>query len=495
MLDKLKQLFSDSIIYGLFFILGRFLTFLLTPLYTNYLNVVEFADITNIFSYIAFLNIFYAIGFDSAFFRFYDKNDKTQSQKIFSTSWLSILAVSSILTIIIFLNYKFISPIICDSPNKNELLIYSILIPFFDVISYVPFLYLRITNQARQFSLIKLAIIFLTIILTYIFIVYYKMGAIGVIYAHLIASLLAFFFTIHLVIKNLKLEFNLPIFKEMAQFSIPTIPAQLSGIMLNLGDKPLVKELTDNMSLSTYNANYRLGLPMMLLVLAFDYAWKPFYLSHFKDENSPKMFARVLTYLTVICALLFLVVSFYINNLVDLPFLGGKVINPIYWSGLDIVPIILAGYYFNGMYNNFAAGINISKKTKYLSYSIMVAAGFNLVSNLIFIPIYGFRAAAWNTLFSYMISAAMIYYHSQKVYPITYEWRRIIVVILSCVGVYTLITISNLYFSQIISEYISTNLFKMLGIVIFVILIYAFKFFNVNELSFLKSFVSRKKIS
>jgi O-antigen/teichoic acid export membrane protein len=147
------------------------------------------------------------------------------------------------------------------------------------------------------------------------------------------------------------------------------------------------------------------------------------------------------------------------------------------------------------MYNNFAAGINISKKTKYLSYSIMVAAGFNLVSNLIFIPIYGFRAAAWNTLFSYMISAAMIYYHSQKVYPITYEWRRIIIVILSCVGVYSLITISNLYFFQIISEYISVNLFKMFGIVIFVILIYSFKFFNINELDFIKSFVSRKKIN
>ena len=493
MFNKLKQLLSDSIIYGLFFIIGRFLTFLLTPLYTNYLSVVEFADITNIFSYIAFLNIFYAIGFDSAFFRFYDKDDKEKSKEVFSTAWISIFGVSILLTLVLFLNYQIISPIICDSQNKNELLLFSILIPLFDVISYVPFLFLRITNQARQFSILKLSIIFLTIIITFIFVVNYKMGAIGVIYAHLIASILAFIFTIHLVIKNLKLKFDFPIFKEMAKFSIPTIPAQLSGIMLNLGDKPIVKALTDNESLGTYNANYRLGLPMMLLVLTFDYAWKPFYLTQYKDPNSSKLFARVLTYLTVICALLFLIVSFYINNLVALPFLGGRVINPIYWNGLDIVPIILLGYYFNGMYNNFSAGINISKKTKYLSYSIMVAAAFNLISNLIFIPIYGFRAAAWNTLFSYMISAGMIYYHSQKVYPITYEWRRILIVISSCLFVYGLVILIQNQFSNIISQYISSNLLKMFGIIIFVLLIYAFKFFNINELNFLKSFISRKK--
>lgn len=476
----------------MFFILGRFLTFLLTPLYTNYLSVVEFADITNIFSYIAFLNIFYAIGFDSAFFRFYDKEDLEKSKRVFSTAYLSILAVTSILSVILFLNYTSIAQNICDSVNRNDLILYSLLIPFFDVISYVPFLYLRITNQAKVFSIIRLINIFITIILTYIFIIHYNYGAIGVVYSHLIASLLSFFTTFYILLKNLKFNFDSELFKEMIKFSIPTIPAQLSGIMLNLGDKPIVKALTDSESVSIYNANYRLGLPMMLFILAFDYAWKPFYLSNYKDPDSKKLFARVLTYITMIAAVVFLGVSFYINQLVNLPFLGGKLINPIYWSGLHIVPIILASYYFNGMYNIFAAGINISKETKYLSYSIIIAAIYNLVSNLILVRYFGYEAAAWNTLISYLISAFSVYRYSQKVYQIEYEWRRVLILIFTTFVVFLIYKMALIQFFIQLENQVVLNLLKIGLIIGFIFVLYVFKFLNNQELNYFKRILKRK---
>lgn len=489
MKDKLKQLFSDSIIYGLFFILGRFLTFLLTPLYTNYLTIIEFADISNLFSYIAFLNIFYAIGFDSAFFRFYDKNNPEYSQKVFFNSWISILIISILLTVILYLNYNNFAHIICDSENSKNIILYALFIPFFDVISYVPFLYLRINNKSKQFSILKILIIFVTIILTYIFVVIYKFGALGVVYSHLIGAILAFLLTLNLIIKHLKFNFDYIILKDMLKYSLPTIPAQLSGIMLNLGDKPLVKELASNEDLAIYNANYRLGLPMMLLVLAFDYAWKPFYLNNFNEPKSKDLFARILTYLTIISSLVFLSVSFFIKEIVNMPFLGGKLINPIYWSGLDIVPIILAGYFFNGVYNNFSAGINIMKQTKYLSYSIIIAAVYNLTSNFIFIPIWGFRVAAWNTLISYMISAFVVYYNSKKIYPISYEWKRLLIIIISCLMTYfgynILINLIN------IQIYINLNFLKTIFIFIFVILLYIFNFFEKSEIDLLKKFIKR----
>jgi len=489
MKDKLKQLFSDSIIYGLFFILGRFLTFLLTPLYTNYLSIVEFADISNLFSYIAFLNIFYAIGFDSAFFRFYDKSNPDYSKKVFFNSWISIFLVSVILTLILFLNYNNFANYICDSENSKEIILYALFIPFFDVISYVPFLYLRINNKAKQFSILKIVIIFVTIILTYVFVVNYKLGAMGVVYSHLIGAILAFLLTFNLILKNLKFNFDFIILKDMLKYSLPTIPAQLSGIMLNLGDKPLVKELASNEDLAIYNANYRLGLPMMLLVLAFDYAWKPFYLNNFNEPKSKELFARILTYLTIISSIVFLSVSFFIKEIVNLPFMGGKLINPIYWSGLDIVPIILAGYFFNGVYNNLSAGINIMKQTKYLSYSIIIAALYNLTSNFIFIPIWGYRVAAWNTLISYMISAFVIYYNGQKVYPISYEWKRVFIIISSClityIGFNLLINIIN------VELFINIKFLKIIFIVIFIFLLYIFKFFEKSEIDLMRRLLKR----
>lgn len=492
MLEKLKILLNESIIYGLFFILGRFLTFLLTPLYTNYLSVVEFADITNIFSYIAFLNIFYAIGFDSAYFRFYDKDDKQKSRDVFSTSYIAIFIVTFSLTIFFSFFYEPIANFICDSPNRNTLVFYALLIPFFDVISYVPFLYLRITNQAKVFTIIRLVNIFITIVLTYIFIIQHHLGALGVVYSHLIASFLSFATTFYILFKNFQFNFDFVLFKEMLKYSIPTIPAQLSGVMLNLGDKPIVKALTNSESVSVYNANYRLGLPMMLLVLAFDYAWKPFYLTHYKDKEANKLFARVLTYITILASAIFLIVSFYIQEIVSLPFLGGKLINPIYWSGLFIVPIILAGYYFNGMYNIFAAGINISKETKYLSYSIIIAASYNLIGNLVLVKYFGYPAAAWNTLISYLISAIAVYYFSQKVYPITYEWRRILLLIFATFFVFAVYELSQTYFSEIFASSTYKHLLRFFLFCLFLYLLFSLKFLNKEELRVIKRILKRK---
>jgi O-antigen/teichoic acid export membrane protein len=236
-----------------------------------------------------------------------------------------------------------------------------------------------------------------------------------------------------------------------------------------------------------YSVSYRLGIPMMIFVSVFEYAWKPFYLSNYEAPDAKRMFARVFTYFTMVSAGIFLIASFFVNYLTALPFIGGKFINPIYQQAFGIIPIILVSYYFNGVFTNFAAGIHIQKKTQFLPLSIGIAAIVNIVMNLVLIPIFGYWGAAWATLGAYFSSAVLLYRYTMKIYPITYEWKRIFILIGTTAIIYTVCTFitDNL-------DMMSAFIVKLISIFAFVGLLILSGFFNLSEMVIIKRFFRRK---
>ena len=426
MKSRIKSLASDTMIYGVFTIVGRFVTFLLTPLYTNYLSVKEVGDITYLFSIIAFLNILYSFGMDSAYFRFYKEGDDENNRKVFSHSYTGIAVLGFWISGLIIIFSKPISFSITDNSAGSMLIILAVSIPFLDSLMTIPYSLLRMRRNARKFSTIRFVLILISVALNVLFIVIFKFGAKGALAAQVIANIIGVFLFFPEIFRNYIFKFDKLLYKSMLKFGLPTVPAMLSGMVLQVADRPILKALTTSQEVGMYSVNYRLGIPMMLLVAVFEYAWKPFYLSHYKDEDAKVLFARILSYFTVICGVFFLGTSLYMEFIVRMPFVGGRFINPVYWSGMGIIPLILGGYYFNGMFNNFAAGFHIEKKTKYLPYAVGIGAIANIAINFIAIPIFGYWGAAWATFLSYFISAVVIYVFSMRVYPIQYEWFRLI---------------------------------------------------------------------
>jgi O-antigen/teichoic acid export membrane protein len=476
MINRLKNLASDTAVYGLFTIVGRFLTFLLTPLYTNYLSIEEVGDIVFIFSIIAFLNIIYSFGMDSAFFRFYSKDKPEQTKKVFSSSYFTILIISGIITLIFLLFAGLFAPGISDLPNATTLIRYAALIPFLDALMFIPYSYLRMTRQAKKFATAKFFLIIITVGMNFLLVVFINMGAEGVLLSQLTANLMGLFFFVPLIYNQLDFRFDFKLIKDMFRYGLPTMPASFSAIILQIADRPVLKALTDSAQLGIYGVNYRLGIPMMMFVSVFEYAWKPFYLSHYEDEDSKVLFKRVLTYFTLACAFVFLIVGFFIEYVVRMPFIGGNFINPEYWEGLGIIPIILIAYYFNGMFNNFAAGFHITKKTDYLPVAVGVAAISNIGLNFLLIPSMGYWGSAWATLISYVLSAVVLYYFSRKVYPINYEWKRILLIAAFAGIIYFLGT----YLTGSLVDWASFAI-RIGGVAVFVALLFLSGFFTPKE--------------
>jgi O-antigen/teichoic acid export membrane protein len=219
----------------------------------------------------------------------------------------------------------------------------------------------------------------------------------------------------------------------------------------------------------------------------YDYAWRPFFLTHAKDPQAKELFARVLTYFVLVMSVLFLLLSFVIPDVVRIRIFGRYIIHPDYWGGLAIVPVVLLAYVFLGIYNNLIAGIYIEKKTARLPVITFVGAGMNIVANFALIPPLGMMGAAVATLLSYMVMAAVLYVNVQRVYHVTYEFGR-----LAKIAIATLIVFGC---SLLVDAGPYRIAFNLLLLIAFGGLMYWMKFFEPSEVrAILDIFKRRGKV-
>ena len=486
MLNKIKTLASDTAIYGFFTIIGRFLTFLLTPIYAHAIDMSELGDVQYVFAVFAFINIINSFGMESAFFRFYSKDDYNLNKSVFSHTFIPIALISLLISLSILINSNIISQKFTHLNYPVPAIIIAAFIPFLDALMLVPYAMLRMTRQARRFAVTRFMLVMIAFALNILFVSILHYGSVGIMVSQLLASLIGVSIFLRDISKFLVFKFDKKLFKELLKFGLPTLPANFSSIILQVADRPLLEAFTSAKTVGFYTVNHRLGIPMLLFVTLFEYAWKPFYLGNYEENDAKKTYSRVLTYFTVCSALIFLLTSLFIDYIVRAPMLGTRFIPPEYWAGMGVIPITLAAFYFNGVYINFAAGFHITKNTKYFPISIGIGAIVNIASNLVLIPTIGYMGAAYSGLAAYFCSALVLYLFQRKVYPIQYEWRRVFIIIISAALVYAISMIINFNNNPQLNFIIRVGCFILFGV-----LVYAFGFLNKKELMYIKQFFKR----
>jgi O-antigen/teichoic acid export membrane protein len=310
--------------------------------------------------------------------------------------------------------------------KDGSIVIYAAFILFFDALALVPFAYLRLNNKAKVFASIKIVNILVNVGLNLVLILVFKFGLVAVFISNLAASLITLLLLMPVILKNISFTFNSELFRELRKFSLPYLPAGLAAIIVQVIDKPIMQYLTDVKTVGIYSANYKLGIFMMLIVSMFEYAWRPFFLNNAKDPGAKPLFAKVLTIFVGAASIMFIVLTFFIDNIVEIPLpYKGHIIGEKYWQGLIIVPTVLFSYIFLGIYTNLMAGIYIEKKTRYLPLISGLGAVLNIIVCFALIPVMGIMGGAIATLVSYISMAVYIYYIAQKFYPIQYELGKI----------------------------------------------------------------------
>lgn len=426
MLSKLKELTKDTAIYGISTMVGRFLNFILVPFFTNIFDPNEYGYVMLLYAYIGLFNIIFVYGLDSAFLKYAAFKDIGDDKDNFSTPYLSILFTSILFTSIIILLRIPIGYAISLPDNYNYLIIYSVLIIFFDSNASIPFLKLRLERKAKYFSVLKVLNITINIAANFILILKFKLGIEAIFISNLIASTLTLIFLLPTILKYFKPKIHSLLYKRLLKFGLPYLPAGLAVMIVQVIDVPILQALTDVDTVGIYKANYKLGIFMMLFVSMFQYAWQPFFLNNAKEENAKEIFSKVLTYFTVVGSILLITLSLFISELVKINFAGFYLLGEKYWSGISIVPIVLLGYFFNGLYVVFSAGIYIEEKSIFAPIVTGLGALVNVAVNYELIPRMNIIGAALATLASYVVMAVGYYIVTQKYYHIHYEYGKIL---------------------------------------------------------------------
>ena len=446
----IKKLASQTAVYGISSIFGRFLNYLLVPLYTYYFTAAEYGVVSEFYAYAGFFSVLLLFGFETGYFRFRDKESPGRDVA-YSTALLFVVVINLGFFVLILLINPRLSGALNYANHPEYVLCFSLIL-ILDAIAAIPFARLRAENRAFRFAGIKIIEIGVTILLSLFFIiycpkayaenpeswiasVYYPVIGVGYIF---IANLMASGFKFLLLapqLSGLAWGFDRVLFGRMVRYSLPMVVIGFAGIINEMLDRVLLKHLLpyDNMTnmkmLGIYSACYKLLILMSLFIQAFRYAAEPFFFAYADKNDARKVYAVILKFFVIFCVFIFLLVTLFIDFFKY--FVGNE-----FRAGLEVVPILLLANLFLGIYINLSIWYKLTDRTLLGALVSLAGAALTIVLNVWWIPLLGYVGSAWATLACYGSMAIISYLLGQKYYPVDYHVKRIIAYIGLGIGLY-----------------------------------------------------------
>lgn len=463
-MPNLKGLAKDTAIYGLSSIIGRFLNYLLVPLYTNIIKAESggYGIITNAYAYAAFFLVILTFGMETTFFRFANKEEENPDT-VFSTSFGLISSLTALFLACVFI---FITPISnVMGYNKEYILIMAVVVGL-DAIQAIPFSLLRYQKRPIKFACLKMLFIGLNIGLNLLYFV--ELEGRNILYVFVLnlicTGLITFFFIPEFL--HIKWKFDFTLLRRMCKYSWPILLLGIAGILNQTFDKqafPIIytrlggyTQTEANIQLGIYSACVKIAMIMAMITQAFRYAYEPIVFAESKNKDSKEYYASAMKYFIIFTLFAFLCVMGYIDIL-------KKIINLEYHEGLKSVPIVMVAEIMMGIYFNLSFWYKLIDKTIWGAWFALAGCSALIAVNIIFVPGYGYMACAWGGVVGYGIAMILSYIIGQKKNPIKYDLKSI--------TIYTLLTAVLFTVMYLLPDYVESTTLRL---VINTILILAF---------------------
>lgn len=457
---RIKSLFKDTAVYGTSSIIGKFLNWWLVPIYTRVFPTNEYGVVTYIYSFVALGMVVLTYGLETGYFRF---SKDEQGKYAYSTSIISLICSSVLFLAVILPLSGPISRIEGFGGNPSYITLMALCMAV-DVVAAIPFCYLRNTNRPVRFAVLKFTNIGLSIGLNLFFILgcpllmesapslvswwYSPTYGIGYIFlANLITSVVTLLMLTPEFL-GMQWKFDKALWRRMIVYSMPLMLMGVAGIMNQTLDKilfPYLYTAPDAESqLGIYGANYKIGIVMVMFCQAFRFAFDPFIFSKDKSdtkEEKARTTAMSMKYFIIATLFVFLGVMFYIDIV---KFFIGKQ----YYSGLDVVPILMLAELFFGVFYILSAWYKLTDQTKWGTYFSFGGLAVTVLMNVALVPQFGYMGCAWAAFFCYGLMMVASYLVGQSKMPVPYPMKRIsayaaLTAVLYVLGMHVLASDSN----------------------------------------------------
>lgn len=496
---QMKILAKETAIYGVSSIVGKFLNWMLVPLYTYVLQQQsDYGIVTNLYAWTALLLVILTYGMETGFFRFANKEGEN-AQTVYSTSLIALFTTSLLFAV---------ACVVCQVPIANalgypahsEFIALLGIVVAMDAFASIPFAYLRYKKRPLQFAALKLLFVFLNIVLNLFFLVLcpkiqdwgiisawynadYGVGYVFV--ANILATAIQTVCLLPAVgegFRSLGVQefrssgvFSWGLLKQMLRYSLPLLVLGVCGIMNQTLDRILFPFFYDGADaqaqLGIYGACFKVAMVMMMFTQAFRYAYEPFVFAKHKDRESVEAYADAMKYYIIFSYMILLGMIFYLDLL-------KFIIAPSYWEGLKIVPIVLWTYIFQGVYFNLSFWYKLTDKTQWGAYFSLIGVVITFGLQAVFVPRIGYVASAASSTVCYLVIMLLSYFIGRKHLEIPYDLRRI--------GIYTLLVVTLLAVYYGLAQLLPMNEWAQMGVGSVLFVIYCVLFYRLDGRTLIK---------
>jgi O-antigen/teichoic acid export membrane protein len=430
---QLGRLGRHSLIYGIGGLVSRIVAVLLLPVYTHYLTPADYGKIETLLALTTVLGIILRAGISSAFFRFYfDAEDDVARRTVLRTSFWFTMGAGTLGLLLLLVFAEPLSDFLFGTASAATL-VRAAGVALWAGVNYEQLTSLfRVEERSVAFVCASLANVFITICLTLVLVVSLDKGAVGVIVGNFSGTLIVYVALLGFRREQLGLQFDRDLLRRMNRFGIPLVPTALFLWVTNFSDRFFLVKLSDVSEAGLYSVGVRVASAMVLLLTAFRMAWPAFAYSIRDEDEAKRTYAYVLTYLTVVTAWMALALTLFAPWLVDVLAASRfaesyEVVGPLSFAAVAFAAYIVV-----------AIGVGRTRRTQFNWIVTGAAAIVNVALNLSLIPPYGMMGAAIATVAAYVTMAVGMAWWSQRIYPVPYQWRRVVTAAAAAVGLATL---------------------------------------------------------
>ncbi|MDR1407022.1 MAG: oligosaccharide flippase family protein [Tannerella sp.] len=453
MAGGMKRLAKDTAIYGLSSIVGRFLNWMMVPLYTRVLTggTRDFGTVTNLYGWTALLLVLLCYGMETGLFRFINKKEEHEPMRVYGTTLYSLGFTSTLFFVVCMLFLQPVSRWLAYAAHPEYIGMLAA-IAAMDAFCCIPFAYLRYRHRAVRFATVKLMNIGLNILLNLFFLVvcplvhsshpgwtewFYRAdyGVGYILVSNLFASAFTCFMLLPEIIPGLRSGMDLRTLKQMLAYSFPVMILGIAGILNQTIDKILFPFLIENREiamaqLGIYGACFKIAVVMVMFAQAFRYAYEPFVFARNRENDNRKAYAEAMKYFIIFAWAIFLGVVFCLDDALKY-FVDAK-----FYSGLQVVPIVMLGELCFGIYFNLSIWYKLIDRTLWGACFSIVGCFLTFAIIVCFAPHYGYMACAWASVASNATMMILSYLVGRKKYPVAYDMRSALLYSLLATGLF-----------------------------------------------------------
>ena len=467
---SIKLLGKQSLIYGFGHIITRLVTFLLLPLYTNHFTPEEYGIVALFYTFVPLLNIVVRYGMGAAFLKNYVPAEKKERIEIM-TNVIFSLFISGIPFLVLFYFFREdLSFVFFGVSNPSYIVIMAMIIFFFFFWS-IPMLSLRAENRPHLFILLSFLNVGITLICNLVFIIIFKQNISSIFISNLIASSTIFILVLPYIYQKFKFSsLSIVKWKKILSFAFPFLPAGLFAMVMEVADRYILKLLTDLETVGIYNAGYKIGVLMLLVVNGFNMGWQPYFLEKNFDSRN-EIYPRINSIVLAILGFIWIFLLFWADDLIKTSFFGLTFFGSDFFESLNIIPWVGLGYFFYGFYHLQTPGVFLKNRPKYAAWTRLFGAISNIVLCFYFIPIFGAIGAAYATCISFGLMALLMFFINRYLISVNLEFKNLFII-------FSLLILSYMGFSS----FDDSSIINIVMMFIYIGTILYFKIINLDSL-------------